>query len=66
MLFSGRNIWPGEALCEGGGTLIGVPCVLLLVGILCSGILGDGTMFVEGRVFGEDLYVPVEIGNEGR
>lgn len=31
-----------------------------------SGILGDGSMFVDGRVLGEDLYVPVEIGNEGR
>jgi hypothetical protein len=28
-------------------------------------MLGEGSMFVVGRVFGEDLYVPVEIGTDG-
>lgn len=62
---SGRKAWPGDPdnLCDCGGIEEGVSCCC--PGVLernRSGMPGDGSIFVEGRVFGEDLYVAVEIG----
>jgi hypothetical protein len=55
VLFSGRNICPGECV-DLGGKDAGVPCWLVLcVCMRRSGMLGDGSILVDGRVLGDDL-----------